>query len=646
MSQKRPWRKDAITVLFVVLAGWIWISVACAGSLPAAPGVDEDRHTVQARLIADGKEIIPGEPFRLGVEFMLAPGWHIYYLEPGDTGRPTTVEWELPPGFTVGSLLWEKPSRFRELDLTAYGYQGQTLVAAEIVAPVELKQGDRVTVYAKVTWLACKESCIPGAADLTLTLTVGAPGSRPVLENAERFSGVGFIGKVEDLDQADEASGPGSSTSVLDRQIVVEDGSESRAGVLVYVLLAFAGGLILNLMPCVLPVISLKIMSFVKQAGDDRRTIFRHGLSYTAGTLFSFLVLAALVVVLKSAGHMVGWGFQFQSPVFLVFICALLQVLALSLFGLFYVSVSIGQNQLGNLAGRSGMVGSFFTGVLATILSTPCSAPFLGTALGFAFAQPWWMIFIIFLSIGTGLSLPYLVLTAKPGWLKLLPKPGAWMEHLKELMGFVLLATVVWLLWVVGRQIGLDGLIWVVGFLLIVALAAWLIARFAGLNTGRKRKVLVWTLASVMVAGGYYLMVSDRITRVESNVNESGVANERVAWEKFTVATLDQHLANGRTVFVDFTAEWCLTCKVNERLAVNTDAVAAKLQELNAVALKADWTSQDPEISKMLAKLGRSGVPVYVIFPASNPDKPILLPEIITQKMLLDALDIAGPSSP
>ena len=441
-----------------------------------------------------------------------------------------------------------------------------------------------------------------------------------------------------------DASAIGGATGGLFDQDFSASNGPARS-FLYYLLLALVGGVILNVMPCVLPVLSLKVMSFVRHAGEDRGVQFRLGLTFTAGVLASFLALALVVIALQTAGDQLGWGFQFQNPTFVVVMAAVVFAFGLSLFGVYEIVLPL---QFGG-GGRGGAYAeSFFNGILATALATPCTAPFLGTALGFAFTQPAGAILAIFLTIGLGLSLPYVLLSLNPGWLRFVPKPGAWMERFKQAMGFLLMATLVWLLWVLGQQIGVDGVVWTMVFLLSLGFALWLYGAAVTLSSSTPRRVVVWGVVFAIVGGAWWGFLreplsSEAIAAVQ--VAELGSHDEGgTAWRAFSVATLEREVSAGNTVFLDFTAAWCTTCKVNEKTVLDTAPVREKLAELGVVPLLGDWTNRDEEITKVLRQFGRSGVPFYAVFPAGRLDAPIVLPEIITQDLVIDALDRAGPS--
>ena len=404
-----------------------------------------------------------------------------------------------------------------------------------------------------------------------------------------------------------------------------------------YLLMAVIGGMILNLMPCVLPVISLKALSLVAQGGEEPRRIRQLGLSFSAGVVLTFVVLAAFVIVLKAGGEQIGWGFQFQSPGFVLFLTGLVFILGLSLFGVVTIRLPGSVGALGGMAQGEGLGHSFFNGVLATILATPCTAPFLGTALGFAFSQPAAVVLAVFVAIGAGLSLPYLVLAWQPRWVRFLPRPGAWMERFKQGMGFLLMATVLWLLWVVGKQLGMEAVIWTGAFLLCLALGAWVLGTWIDLRSSKARRWSAWAAALLIALAGYGLFLHPVVTGPGAGDAAPGTAG----WEEFDVQRLEALLAEDRLLFIDFTAEWCWTCKVNERVVLADPEVRQRFEELDAALIKADWTNRNPEITHMLRAFGRSGVPLYVIFPPGRPREPIVLPEVITKGIVLDGLERA-----
>jgi thiol:disulfide interchange protein DsbD len=445
--------------------------------------------------------------------------------------------------------------------------------------------------------------------------------------------------------------GSASGQGILGKTFTTIEQPGSNQPLLLYLVFAVVGGLLLNIMPCVLPVIALKIFGLMKMSGNEPNKVKRLGWTFSAGILFSFLVLALIVILLQFAGSQVGWGFQFQEPLFVVAMAAVVFAFGLSLFGVYEIQLpGAALAGVGSLAakqekGGAGYAASFWEGVFATILATPCTAPFLGSALGFAFAQPPLVILLIFAAVAFGMALPYLLITSRPAWLKYLPKPGAWMETAKQFMGFLMMATVLWLLYILGKQLGVEAVVWTGAFLLSIAVGAWLVGRFATLTATRARAYAIWALALLIVAGAYVLFMESALNvraliAGEKAVEESGQeqAAGHIPWQRFTLTALERELGDGRPVFIDFTAEWCLTCKVNERTVLADREVVDAFAASGIVPFKADWTNRNPEITQLLRKFGRSGVPLYVVFPAGRPDAPIVLPEVITSSIIIDAL--------
>ncbi|MFL6505031.1 MAG: protein-disulfide reductase DsbD family protein [Candidatus Udaeobacter sp.] len=408
-------------------------------------------------------------------------------------------------------------------------------------------------------------------------------------------------------------------------------------GIFMFLLFGFLGGLILNLMPCVLPVISLKIFGFVQQAGQSRQKIFRSGIAFVIGIFAWFLALAVLLIVLKGAGRDVTWGgFQFTNPYFVLVLSLIVLVFALNLFGVFEVSLpqSVTRNLL-STSDRKDLLGSFFQGVFATVLATPCTAPFLGTALGFAFTQSAAIILAMFIAVAAGMSAPYLLLSAQPAWLRFLPRPGPWMVHVKQFMGFLLLATLLFLLYVVGAQRGLEGAMWASCFLLVISVACWMKGAFVVPTAPAVKRVVVLALMLLLVIGSGVYFIGDKFRSAKIASADSHLQG---GWQAFTPERLQSELEQGRTVFVDFTAAWCLTCKFNEASVLEAQDVREAFQRHGIVKLKADWTNGDPVITKLLQQFGRPGVPLYVLYPAKN-EEPIVFPEVLTKGMILDKLE-------
>lgn len=406
---------------------------------------------------------------------------------------------------------------------------------------------------------------------------------------------------------------------------------------LLMIVFAFIGGAILNLMPCVLPVLSLKIMGFVKQAGEEKRKIVRHGGAFTIGVVASFWILAGLLLILRAGGQSLGWGFQLQSIGFVTILSVFLFLFGLSMFGVFEIGVSlstVGQN----VQGKSSYWGSFVSGVLATVVATPCTAPFMGSALGFALSQPAYWSILVFTFLGLGMATPYLVLTTSPALLRFVPKPGPWMETLKQFMGFLLMATVLWLLWVLSQQAGAQGVMILLLSLLITGLGAWIYGRWGTLYRSRRTRRTAQLIALLALAGALVISLQS-ITPQASALNAEQTNGTGIDWKPFTpelVATLRKE---HKPVFIDFTAAWCLSCQVNERVALTSSQVRDAFEKRGIVAVKADWTNQDPVIAKALAEFGRESVPLYVLYPPNPNAKPVILPELITPGIVLSAVD-------
>lgn len=692
----RDLKKPAVCwrVLLIVLAGW-----ALAASVSAQ--VQEDgRELVKASLVADQSAIRPGQTFRVGVHYRMAPHWHIYWKYPGDAGVPTKVDWKLPPGFEVSDLRWPVPAREKEPgDLEVFSYSGEVLLYVEVKAPARLPEGP-VQIGAHSEWLVCERVCVPGSADLSLSLPQGDGGpsaAQPLFERfAKRTPGplpadlnvrftrggkqlrvtvegvpagepVEFYpvplagvelghGVTDGNTVAFEVASEPEAVRQLPGLLLVGSGAAQRAydvggqarqgnamagstpaaafggirtgwsGLVQALCFAFLGGLILNVMPCVLPVISLKIFGFVSEAGEEPRKIVRLALAFVAGVLASFLVLAVVVCGLKAAGGQIGWGFQFQDYRFIFVLSLLIFVFALNLFGVFEFSVSArATGRLAHLASGEGYGSAFFQGVFATVLATPCTAPFLGTASAFAFAQPAPVTVLIFLAIGAGLAAPYLLLACSPRGLRFLPKPGVWMLKVKQFFGFLLLATLLWLIWIAGQFRGVQGIVTLSAALLVLALLAWIKGSFWTPVASRASKA--WAGAGMLATLALAFFTYQAVT-----------APSRLVWREFNPQTLDLALASGRPVFVDFTADWCITCKANERFAIDTPAVRDAFNRKNVVTLRADWTHGDEAITALLKQYGRAGVPMYLYYPGGRERPPVLLPELISSQTVLEAL--------
>jgi thiol:disulfide interchange protein DsbD len=646
--------------------------------------------------------LLPGKPFTATVVLDLQPGWHTYWQYPGDSGLPPKVTWHLPEGWKAGPIQFAVPHQFSEPgDMIIYGYQKQQLLRAEITPPKDLPQNQVYDLKASLTWLACKDLCVPGSAEVGVSvwgpsdkpLAIGMPvqnipaaewplaGNPPFPVSISGKNGtklLSFTGEqgisYEFYPDPAEGTTVGHVTQIASGNTIVFsipwDGpapfkglltekvsrkawwigglsaqaihaKSASTGVAIGVLMAalfsgFLGGLILNLMPCVLPVISLKIFSFIAQAGESPKRIFRHGLAFAAGIFAWFLGLGVLVILLKSGGSQVTWGaFQFQSPYFVVGLSALVFLFALNLFGLFEISLpGSASTSLDQAASRGGYRGSFFQGLFATLLATPCTAPFLGSALGFAFGQSPFVILAMFASVALGMSSPYLLLSARPGWRKWIPKPGLWMERLRQFMGFPLLATNLWLLWVLQNQRGSGALLALLALLLILGFCAWVYGILPGASS-RVRWVVLILLAGFLAISSPLIL--KKIVESAPSSPFSG-SREGIDWVAYSPEAIRSYREQGKPVFLDFTASWCLTCQFNEKTAINVPAVRSLIREKGIIAMRGDWTNSDPAITAALKSFGRVGVPLAVYYPAGQGSSPVVLPELLTEKIVLDAI--------
>ena len=401
---------------------------------------------------------------------------------------------------------------------------------------------------------------------------------------------------------------------------------------------AFVGGLILNLMPCVLPVLSIKILGFVNQAGDSGSKSWHHGLMFTGGVLLSFLALAGALIAFRAGGEQLGWGFQLQSPLFLVIVSSFIFLFGLSLFGVFEVGTSmVGLG--GKADNKSGLGGSFLSGILATMVATPCTAPFMGPALGFALTQSAGQSLLIFAFLGLGMSAPYMILASVPSLLKFVPKPGAWMESFKQFMGFLMMATVVWLVWVLSLQTDPNMVAVVLCLFVLLAFGSWIFGRWGGVAASNKSRFLARACALIIMVGSLAATLNMAPSTSTSQITQVSTSSVGLDWEPFSQVRVDELKSAGQPVFIDFTAAWCLSCQVNKRIALHNSDVAEKFESLGVTTIKADWTSRDPAITEALARFGRNSVPLYVLYTGDPDAEPVILPEILTPGIVLDALD-------
>ncbi|MFZ5805682.1 MAG: protein-disulfide reductase DsbD family protein [Verrucomicrobiota bacterium] len=579
-----------------------------SGTIFAAPV--QQLH-IEAELVSEVASIQPAQPFWVALRLKMEDGWHTYYKNPGDSGLPTSVQWRLSENFYAGEIQWPKPEKIETPPIVNYGYHGEVFLLAEITPSADLKENAKINLQANVSWLVCRETCLPGEADLSLEL--------PVKNTSPAWS----IWKTKFDETRKNISSP-----VATSQSVVP-----RNSFFLSLLFAFLGGLILNLMPCVFPVLSLKVLNFVQKAGTDKHALRLHSWIFALGIIVSFLILSGLLLTLRAGGQELGWGFQLQSPQFIYFIAIVLFAISLNLLGVFeFGSALMG---LGNKIKTGGMRESFLSGVLTTVVATPCTAPFMGVALAYALTQSPATSLLIFSFIGVGLAFPYVFLSHFPQLLRWLPKPGAWMESFKQAMAFPMLAAVIWLAWVLSKQGGSDVVAMLFFALWLTALAAWIYGRWGALHRGAKTRVRASFIASLIVI--LIVLLSGMIS-AQKNTDEHTSVEYGIAWQKFSPEKVEALRRESTPVFIDFTAAWCATCQVNKFAAFSSPKVREEFKKLGIVALKADWTNRDAVIARALQSYGRSGVPLYVLYGKNSSAPPVILPEVLTPQIVLDAL--------
>jgi suppressor for copper-sensitivity B len=660
----------------------------------ASPWFETDQGRI--RLIAAEPGLGGRDVATIGLQFQLAPHWHIYWRSPGDAGYPPHLDWKGSANFAGAKIAWPAPQRFSVLGLETVGYVGA------VVLPITVKADDpakTLSLRAHLSYLTCEKICIPYETDLALELPPGPGpadaagyaaliaqyqarvpgdgvkdglklagatvelGARPALvlrvEASPRLSDPdafveGAAGVVFGAPRVAPGASPGESVLRLPAEgakpaidalpgaklmVTLTDGARAMetqatplaakpgtdwAGLLPVLLLALGGGFTLNFMPCVLPVLSLKLLAAVTHRERGRLAVRAGFLATAAGIVASFLALAGVALGFRMAGVYVGWGLQFQQPLFLVAMVAILALFAANLWGWFDVPLPRAVAALGE---SHAQLGGFFAGVLATLLATPCTAPLLGTALGIAFVAPPGETVAIFAAMGAGLALPYLAVAAFPEVALKLPRPGGWIRELRAALGAALALSAVWLLWVLTAEIGEAGALTVTG-LVLAAMAALALLRPSVLRRGAVVLALAASLAVPFFGIAPWL-----------HPELSG------PWRAFHEAAIAPLVAEGDVVLVDVTADWCLTCKVNEKIALDDAEVRARLGAAGTVAMRADWTRSDPVIARYLREFGRYGIPFNAVYGPGAP-RGIALPEILTPRAVLDALDSARSPRP
>lgn len=657
---------------------------------------------VQAELLSEVSQAAPGQTFRIGISFKILEGWHLYWLNPGDSGEPVKVRWQnSPSSLEVSNLEFPVPSRIELPPLVNYGYSKELLLRAQVSVPQNLEKIESIRLYGKGSWLVCKEECIPEKGEWELEIPLGGTSvfnpsvqarfdqakplfaesfssargkahlegntllltfeerAFPWMQESEEFdffpleSGIienGVLPKIERKDKTVQARFQKSNVLThLPAQLhwIVQSKSkayqiattsnakpEGEHFPLEMILFAFLGGLILNLMPCVFPVLSLKVLSFVRQSNHHASQIRSHGLIYSFGTLLSFWVLTAILFLLKSTGAKLGWGFQLQSPLFIIFLIDLLFLMGLNLLGVFGIGYSL-MSKGSRLAERSGYLGSFFTGALATVMATPCVAPFMGPAVAFALTQSLGVAWLIFSALALGMAFPPLLLSFFPKLVRKLPKPGAWMETFKQAMAFLLFGTLLWLLWVLSFQISSQSLILVLCGLLLASLGIWLQTLGNSASSRPFWKTVRKVCGLVLIAWG----ITTGIAGIQPLNSSLPTSSQHDLWIPYTPEKFKEVRDQGKPLFVDFTAAWCLTCQVNKKVALEKKEVLDRFQAKQVVLMKADWTNQDEKILEALKSYGREGVPLYILYGKGVESSYQILPQLLTPQIVLDALE-------
>ncbi|TDU64553.1 thiol:disulfide interchange protein DsbD [Prosthecobacter fusiformis] len=557
---------------------------------------------VTASLVSELKVAEPGKPFRIAVKLDHQPHWHTYgKVLPADViGKPTSLKWTLPEGWTVEEMPWPDTHEVPSTDgKTSEGYDGIVYLPAKIT-PVANAEGT-AEIIVKVDALVCDpQNCMPAKPEARISLTL-AEKAETDPSVTEIFSQIPSIESSSLIKPANAPAKP-AVTSFLSGLFI-----------------AFIGGLILNIMPCVFPVLGIKIMSVVQQAGEDKRQVLLHGLAYTLGILICFWALGGLVISLGKA-----WGFQLQSPGFVYGLCAFFLIFGLNMAGLFEIGASaVGVGA--NLQSKHGLSGSFFSGLLATVVATPCSAPFLGSALGYTLTLPPAQAMLMYTMIGIGLASPFLVLSLFPKLVSALPRPGAWMESFKQAMSFLLFGTVAFLAWVLTGMIEGQPMLFTLFSLVIIALGCWIYGRWSLPHKPARTRTIAVVLTLVSIGGG----LAFGWPQVEKGpVNAGAHVEGGLTWEAWSPEKVAELRAANKAVYIDYTAKWCFTCQVNKRVYKDT-SLQKLITDKKVVLLKADWTNEDPRITKALSELGKAAVPVNVLY-TPNQSEPLILPELLS----------------
>ena len=640
---------------------------------------------------SESEAMMKGDELLLGLNFKLTPGWHTYWKNPGDAGEGASITWQLPKGFQASDILWPGPEAIPVEPLMTFGYED------EITLLTKIKALDAAVfpaiVKAKVSWYTCKDICVPQEANLELTIQNGEKintffanelsnvflnlpkelsskhrvealdgnyflqmeldGNTPV-SSAYFFPeeyGLSSYSKEQILEINKNSLSLQISQSEVDLKlqnfagVLLLNNQDSRtffnvnlnlnnnqkqeslsiSELVITVIFAFIGGLILNAMPCVFPILSIKILNFVEQSEGSKEKMIQHGLSFSAGVLVTFLSIAGLLLLLKSGGESIGWGYQLQSPLMVTILIYLFVAIGITFMSNLVLGGQLAQ--LGNInQGYGDITSSFLTGVLAVIVASPCTAPFMGSAVGIALLQPGFITIAIFVSLGLGFAAPYLLLSFYPSLLKVLPKPGAWMETLKQFMAFPMWGSALWLTWVLSGQVQTDSVLMVLLGALFIALGLWILEK--NQSSDGFAKWMSLSSVTILLGAALWLAPTD-YENIEQDTSSD--------LNSYSPELLDSLLAENKPVFLNFTADWCITCKVNEAIVLNQVSIKNALESKGIVYLKADWTRKDETIANKLADYGRTGVPLYLLY--SSEGIPVILPELLTEDMLLSYIE-------
>ncbi|WP_081887730.1 thioredoxin family protein [Verrucomicrobium sp. BvORR034] len=595
---------------------------------------------VTGDLVSELSTVGAGKPFKVAVKLEHSPTWHVYgkTIPDGAPGLPTRVTWKLPEGWKAEELPWPATHRIQSTGgVMMDAYEGTVYLPYQITPPASAAAGSEVKLEGQVDALVCDpQTCMPVKLPFTLTLPLGSePGVNAA--NTTIFASAGPEKAAPNPPPVVEAkqpeATPAAKTAPPEPAPVPpappEAGKatappQAEGGLAGKLLLAFAGGLILNVMPCVFPVLGIKILGVVNQSGEDHRRVVLHGLAYTLGVLICFWILAGTIQILRSGGTHVGWGAQLQSPVFVLLLTLFLFAFGLNMAGLFEVGTSATAVGSG-LTQKAGLGGSFFSGLLATIVATPCAAPFLAPALAYGLVLPPLPSLLFFTVIGLGLSFPYLLLSAFPKLVALLPRPGAWMESFKQAMSFLMFATAAFLLWTLAGMVDEYGLLKAMFGLVLVGVACWIYGRWQLPYKSSRTRLTASILTLAFTIFGTALAWPEPIKK-NSKAEENAVP--ALSWKEWSPELVAQLRDEKKPVYIDFTARWCVTCQTN-KLVYRDDALRSEFHRLGVVTLKADWTNQDEVIFKALQELGKAAVPVNVLY-VPGKKEPVVLSELLT----------------